>query len=206
MKKLFFILLACFISVAIVPLGNAQTPDGVTPADETICDGLENAAFGLCVAYCEAEDCDLLPGGSLESCEDLRKNYAKHTGKRAFPCDDVLACCICADVVGQGTEGVCTDILNSPDPEAECAALSSDALGVLDYECSEVSCPAESEDPGCSLVFNFFGVQPPCLNGISDICLPFGAPAPPCETGRPLCAFLGGVLLDEPCPSVPSCF
>ena len=92
MKKVLFILLACFISVSLVSLGIAQTPDDETPALETICDGLTGAAFGLCNAYCEAQDCNLLPAGSLESCEDLRKNYTKKTGKSAFPCDHVLAC------------------------------------------------------------------------------------------------------------------
>lgn len=37
----------------------AQTVDGVTPVDEAICDGLKGATpglYGLCVAYCEAQD------------------------------------------------------------------------------------------------------------------------------------------------------
>jgi len=36
----------------------AQTPDGQTPAEETVCDHESGAAFGLCNAYCEAMDCD----------------------------------------------------------------------------------------------------------------------------------------------------
>src|SRR5260221_520465 len=36
----------------------AQTPDGMPPARETICDNESGAAFGLCNAYCEAMDCD----------------------------------------------------------------------------------------------------------------------------------------------------
>jgi hypothetical protein len=39
----------------------AQTPDGMTPAEETICDSLKadnvsKGLYGLCVAYCEAHD------------------------------------------------------------------------------------------------------------------------------------------------------
>jgi hypothetical protein len=44
-----------------VPALNS-TPDGETPADESICDSLQSATpglYGLCVAYCEAQDCDL---------------------------------------------------------------------------------------------------------------------------------------------------
>ena len=37
-----------------------QTPDGQTPATETACELESGAAFGLCNAYCEAMDCDLL--------------------------------------------------------------------------------------------------------------------------------------------------
>lgn len=38
----------------------AQTPDGVPPANEGVCDDLIGATpglYGLCVAYCEAQDC-----------------------------------------------------------------------------------------------------------------------------------------------------
>ena len=39
----------------------AQTPDGQTPAEETICsplqdDGVTKGLYGLCVAFCEAQD------------------------------------------------------------------------------------------------------------------------------------------------------
>lgn len=39
----------------------AQTPDGDTPANEGICDGLIGGTpglYGLCVAFCEAQDCE----------------------------------------------------------------------------------------------------------------------------------------------------
>jgi hypothetical protein len=62
----------------------AQTPDGETPAVETDCDRLTGAARGLCNAYCEAQDCDEF---EKESCEQLRDNFEKHTGRRIFPCD-----------------------------------------------------------------------------------------------------------------------
>ncbi len=63
------------------------TPDGQPPAEELVCDnaGLERAAFGLCVAYCEAIDCDLHP--NRQACRSLRKNYARFTGQELFPCE-----------------------------------------------------------------------------------------------------------------------
>jgi len=65
------------------------TPDGSPPAEETVCKdaGLQGAAYGLCVAYCEASDCDDFPGS--QSCDRLHFNYTKLTGEDSFPCDEV---------------------------------------------------------------------------------------------------------------------
>ncbi len=43
----------------------ASTPDGETPANEGVCDvlkmdGIHQGLYGLCVAYCEAQDLDQL--------------------------------------------------------------------------------------------------------------------------------------------------
>jgi hypothetical protein len=62
----------------------AKTPDGMPPSQETVCSGLSGAAFGLCNAYCEAQDCDVHP---RPSCPVLRRNFAKITGSPIFPCD-----------------------------------------------------------------------------------------------------------------------
>jgi hypothetical protein len=62
----------------------ARTPDGQTPAEESVCDGQSGAAFGLCNAYCEAQDCDV---HERPSCEQLRRNFEKKTGQTLFPCD-----------------------------------------------------------------------------------------------------------------------
>jgi hypothetical protein len=62
----------------------AKTPDGMPPSEETVCSSLSGAAFGLCNAYCEAQDCDVHP---RPSCPVLRKNFEKITGSSIFPCD-----------------------------------------------------------------------------------------------------------------------
>jgi len=50
-----------FVVLAMLaPPAGAQTPDGVTPSREGICDDLADATpglYGLCVAVCEAQDC-----------------------------------------------------------------------------------------------------------------------------------------------------
>lgn len=66
------------------------TPDGQPPAEERICDptvGLRGSAYGLCVAYCEANDCELDP--DQHACEVLLANFYKATGRTDVPCVSV---------------------------------------------------------------------------------------------------------------------
>jgi len=79
----FLVALVLGVGLAFVA-ASARTPDGETPAEESVCDGTTGAAFGLCNAYCEAQDCDV---HDRKSCERLRKRYKKKTGTDVFPCD-----------------------------------------------------------------------------------------------------------------------
>jgi hypothetical protein len=65
------------------------TPDGSPPAEESVCEaaGLRGAAYGLCVAFCEANDCDTYPDSP--ACDRLWENYTKITGEETFPCEEV---------------------------------------------------------------------------------------------------------------------
>jgi hypothetical protein len=102
------------LAIAIVLLGLFSTatfaqgtPDGQTPAEEDVCDGLSGAAFGLCNAYCEATDCgDGVNYASFKACASLQKNWKKKTGLSEMPCD-------CADgetfIPGEGC--LCGDLL-----------------------------------------------------------------------------------------------
>jgi hypothetical protein len=69
------------------------TPDGETPAAETVCDGLEGAQFGLCNAYCEAMDCDSAnPNANATACAKVRERYLEKGGDESrlscgCPCD-----------------------------------------------------------------------------------------------------------------------
>ena len=66
MKRTSFGLMGAFFiaGIAISAPAMAETPDGTTPANETVCDGLKTNAtpglYGLCVAYCEAQDLDIV--------------------------------------------------------------------------------------------------------------------------------------------------
>ena len=63
---------------------SAKTPDGVPPSQETVCSGLTGAAFGLCNAYCEAQDCDVHPRPSCALCASTERL------REAFRQDDAL--------------------------------------------------------------------------------------------------------------------
>ena len=82
---------ACFAAL-VGPASTAfgygdGTPDEATPAEESVCEeaGYMGAPLGLCVAFCEANDCDTNPDGA--ACERLRANYMKITGDLSFPCE-----------------------------------------------------------------------------------------------------------------------
>ena len=54
-----WLLSSLLVVVAAPALGS--TPDDMTPAEEIVCDELHDftpGLYGLCVAYCEAQDCD----------------------------------------------------------------------------------------------------------------------------------------------------
>jgi len=82
----------------------AQTPDGLTPAQETDCDVLKEGAakglYGLCVAYCEAQDCDsdlFLANACKESNPRILANFIKKAGVDGptMPCLKPAATCVC---------------------------------------------------------------------------------------------------------------
>lgn len=75
----------------------AKTPDGSTPAEETVCDELRDATsglYGLCVAFCEAQDCEVDwssddPFGNCStSARNLYDNYERkrRSGDPEMPC------------------------------------------------------------------------------------------------------------------------
>ena len=81
-----FLTLVAAVVLTTADESRAQTADGFAPAEETACDGLPGAEFGLCNAYCEAIDCDSREK-PIKACESLRDNYFELTGLSALPCD-----------------------------------------------------------------------------------------------------------------------
>lgn len=73
----------------------AQTRDGETPAEEEICDGLHDASpglYGLCVAYCEAQDCDSVDLAISGQCRAPDQRLLDHYEKKRGPEDPPMPC------------------------------------------------------------------------------------------------------------------
>ena len=73
-------------------MADAKTPDGETPAEEDVCDGLSGAQYGLCNAYCEAMDCDSPePNASDTACDRVLANFMDKADGENPPCTDPCA-------------------------------------------------------------------------------------------------------------------
>ena len=81
--------LLCGAGTAVAAGKGKDTRDQIPPSAESVCKdaGQVGAAYGLCIAYCEANDCDAFPDSP--ACDVLFDNYTKITGATSFPCDEV---------------------------------------------------------------------------------------------------------------------
>ena len=101
MKATRFLGLLC-VSLAMSALpAAAQTPDGMTPAEEGVCDVLTGATpglYGLCVAFCEAQDCEatLDPATGIvtfdPSCKQSSVQVLENYYKKAGDSDPQMPC------------------------------------------------------------------------------------------------------------------
>lgn len=67
-------------------IGNASGDD-IPPSREHVCDIYTGQAFGLCNAFCEAQDCDAPGKKNDTSCNQIRDNFARLTGIPRLPCE-----------------------------------------------------------------------------------------------------------------------
>ncbi|HEX6161551.1 MAG TPA: hypothetical protein VF111_15350, partial [Thermoanaerobaculia bacterium] len=113
--------LALFASVNVF----GKTPDGRTPAQETICDAEQGSAKGLCNAYCEAMDCtDPNQRASDTGCAAVKANYERKTGRPFLPCE---VGCPCIDQLQ-----IFADIVSGATPVEQCIADASALYLVLE--------------------------------------------------------------------------
>jgi hypothetical protein len=74
--------------IGVLLLGSpasAQTPDSFTPAVEEACTKYEGegARHGLCIAYCEAQDCDNTKG-SNPSCGTIEERFISYSVRQGY--------------------------------------------------------------------------------------------------------------------------
>src|SRR5262245_35311384 len=154
---------ALFLLAVTIHTSSAKTPDGMPPSEEEVCSDLQGHAFGLCNAYCEAQDCDVHP---RPSCEVLRRNFARLTGSMVFPCD---AFC------GDGTVDQRTEECDPPG-----SACMDERACQMDCTCPEPACGDGILDAGEDC-------DPPgsaCASAASRICQEdCTCPEPACGDG-----------------------
>jgi hypothetical protein len=81
-------LVAVFFGLGVLLLGSpafAQTPDSFTPAVEEACTKYEGegARQGLCIAYCEAQDCDNTKD-SNPSCGTIEERFIAYSVRQGY--------------------------------------------------------------------------------------------------------------------------
>ena len=83
------------------PAVPGQTPDNDTPANENVCDELmggTSGLYGLCVAFCEAQDCEAtldLSTGTFEldsTCKTSNVKLLEKYNQRKGPTDPEMPC------------------------------------------------------------------------------------------------------------------
>lgn len=120
-KKIVSLLSAASIVVLVGIMGNtavANTPDGETPANEFVCNALQGGSpglYGLCVAYCEAQDLDII-GDKETPNNKILTNYRKkmQAGDPDMPClQTPCSCWTQAELDAIASPTTCTTSLTS---------------------------------------------------------------------------------------------
>jgi hypothetical protein len=127
--RLTLTLLSLCLLLTFASVSSAQTPDGLPPALETVCDMEQGAAYGHCNAYCEAMDCELAndndpgtePHASATACAKVRNKFLQATG-HDVPCE---VTCPCADLGGFAA------VLSGATPVTSCLTSLPGASGIF---------------------------------------------------------------------------
>jgi hypothetical protein len=147
MKNLFTIFLSIIASVFLLAApAVAQTPDGQVPAEETVCDpltsdGVTKGLYGLCVAFCEAQDIASIDTPispeDLESLDDdapsgrILGNY----NKKKKDADPPMPCILVAETCPCWTDAELEAIDGTSHPPygiVECGVARDPTTGLID--------------------------------------------------------------------------
>ena len=157
MKKLSVITGLTLVAILMFTISvQAKTPDGQTPAEETVCENEVGAAFGLCNAYCEAMDCDSdNPNANDIACQRVGDKFIQLTGQD-LPCEGDE----CFDANVYASMGL-DSFKASCDVKAECAFPLGCSTAIMP-PCEQCSSTGENCDLCNNLLEVFFGCQNVC--------------------------------------------
>lgn len=141
MKKFLAMMLAILAAGFVLASSNASaggTPDAAVPANEGVCDdlqaeGVTKGLYGLCVAYCEAQDMDEYPSKNPEQIVEkvpnskILRNYnrKKTDADPSMPCLSTPCPCFDSDVMSEfGNHGL-------GNPELLCQIDSVNSVGTV---------------------------------------------------------------------------
>jgi len=161
--------LFCGFTVALlfVSGAHAQTPDGETPAEETICQDESGALKGLCNAYCEAMDCNLNEAihASPKACGRVLDNYLRKSGGTNPPCLD--SGCAATAVAAANEYYVQCITSDGCEGDASCATGATKRYAVYYRSCKK-GCSITCREPynSCKTANN--AEYQTCLAGAAD--------------------------------------
>jgi hypothetical protein len=159
----------------------ASTPDGQTPANEGVCDplkadGITKGLYGLCVAYCEAQDLDTVDKEPPNTKILGNYNKKKQAGDPDMPC--VKTPCPCwdnsqlasIDMPAACLEGVNTiRILNSGPTHFAFANLDRDLCTYVDVTTTPITANNLTVSPADAQT---------CFNAVYNKCVAAGLITP----------------------------
>lgn len=158
----------------------AQTADGETPANEGVCNVLQGhtpGLYGLCIAYCEAQDLDLV-GDKETPNNKILNNYRKkmQAGDPDMPCIQVPCPCWNAEQLANvGTTATPTCNLSASN-----AMVSLTQPGILQRAVADIAANVcrftdTTTVPRISLRFNISAEEAQsCYNQIDNKCSALG--------------------------------
>jgi hypothetical protein len=125
----------------------AETPDGQTPSEETVCDSQSGAAYGLCTAYCEAMDCDSpFAEASPTACSRVRANYERITGQ-PLPCEATCPCVEAIPLFQAFVNGTAETSVCQEDSAFTTLVSPENEFVVVDSDTTPPTCGANFEPP-----------------------------------------------------------
>jgi hypothetical protein len=110
--------ISCLLLALVAALLIPFSASAQTPTEESVCDGLSGASWGLCNAYCEGMDCDSdNPNASSTACLEVLSKYTIHT-EQLIPCARVQCPCwapedvdtLLSECEGDGLSVTCLDM------------------------------------------------------------------------------------------------